>query len=138
MTFGLTVFDFNNHKEFHQSYIADEYVLEDFMVNKGRKSRLEVRMSLIEKNGFKIIVDDEIAFKMDLETGESKRYFVVIVSDVEGHQISKVEKTYEDFQSFQKSLTYLLRESNEEAPRLEISRDTNFGLINQSSVDMFG
>lgn len=138
MTFGLTVFDFNNHKEFHQSYIADEYILEDIMVDRRRKSGLEVRMSVVKKNGFKLVVDDEIMFRGDLETGESKRYFVVIIRDIEDNEISRVEKTYEDFQSFEKSLTYLLREGNATVPRLDQSRDTTFGMINQSSVDMFG
>lgn len=136
-TLSLSIFDFNNHKEFHQSYIADEYILQDYMVDR-RKSSLDQRMSLVKKNGFKITVDDEILFRND-EKNNNKilRFFVVIVVDVEKNEISKVEKSYEDFKGFEKSMEYLLRESNATVPRLEVQRNEMFNMMAGANQDMF-
>lgn len=109
--------------------------MEDFIVDK-RKSSLDDRQSLVKKNGFKIIVDDEILYKENQETGKMERYFLIIIQDIEKSEISRVEKTYEDFKGFEKSMGYQLRNFNISVPKLE-RRESAFNFVMGSNNDLF-
>ena len=99
----------------------------------NQRSRNESNLS-IREDKVKIKVDDEIIFK-EGDTGSRRHYFIIKVYNSIKKQISRVEKTYQDFKAFTANLEYNLREKGIRPPKL--NSNGMFDTLMASSDEMF-
>jgi len=115
-------------------YIVNEDSLNEELYIKVKKQLTESgRISLRRNIGYKIVVDEEMVYKQG-NGGIMTRNFEIFVR-VGEIQISKIEKSYDDFIAFQKNLDTELRPVNLRAPKLA-ERDYNVTTF-QSDYDKF-
>jgi uncharacterized protein (UPF0297 family) len=115
-------------------YIVNEDSMNKSLLAKVYQKLQESGRASLRKNvGFQIKVDEEMIYKQG-ENGTMIRNFEIFVRIGE-ILISKLEKSYEDFEAFQRKMDTALRPLNLTAPKLN-DREQNFGAF-QSDYDQF-
>ena len=119
-------------------FIADEGDLRESMLMNLQEYKERSRNAStfsVKGDKVKIKIDHEIIYKETEAGGGRKHFFVVKVFNSIKQQISRVEKTYQDFKGFAASLEYNLREKGIRAPKL--STNNMFETLMASSDEMF-
>lgn len=113
--------------ELNQSFLshADEMIYTNF-------EREQSALINLAPKSYKLRVMDSFLFKTN-EDGDMEAYFMVEVS-TDGEVLTKVEKTYKEFSSFQIELDYSLRGTGVEAPTLN---NELFDSLMPSSDELF-